>query len=44
MVKRELKNIAIPTLIIHTKKMNLLVIKFKVIYKNLKNDYKIINL
>lgn len=45
MVKRELKNIAIPTLIIHTKKDELVSNKsLNLFYKNLKNDYKIINL
>ena len=45
MVKRELKNIAIPTLIIHTKKDELFSNKsLNLFYKNLKNDYKIINL
>ena len=45
MVKRELKNIAIPTLIIHTKKDELVSNKsLNLFYKNLKNDYKVINL
>ena len=39
MVKRELKNIAIPTLIIHTKKDELVSNKsLNLFYKNLKND------
>ena len=44
-VKKELKNISIPTLIIHTKKDELVSNKsLNLFYNNLKNDYKVINL